>query len=330
MLELGIWIFHSPRDPSTSAAGGGSCWLYGLFGLRKVVMGTSMAIANTAVIIVTAVVSILAFSRRDLIERLIFDPEYILAGKQYYRLVTAALLHADWWHLGLNLIGLMVFGANVERALGIGPYLLIYAISILGGNLLSLFLHRHHIYRAYGASGGVSGLTFAFVLIAPQASIGFGFMPISMPAWVYAIVYMLVSFWGIRGGTDNIGHDAHLGGAIFGLAGAALLEPELVRESPRFFLLLLIIAGGLLGWLLVNPMGLPVRVFFEDRVPFKKARSERPRHKVEGRQLDAILEKIGKKGIQSLSEEEKQLLDETSGKLRRRSESKKPDSGLAI
>jgi membrane associated rhomboid family serine protease len=294
-------------------------------------MGEPVAIGNTVVVILTAVVSILAFSRGEMVEKYIFDPHYILAGKQYYRLVTSAFLHAGWWHLGLNVLGLMVFGANVERALGIGPYLLIYATSILGGSLLSLFLHRHHIYRAYGASGGVSGLTFAFVLIAPRATISAGLLPVGMPAWIYAIVYMLASFWGIQRSEDGIGHDAHLGGAIFGLGCAALLEPELVRANPSFFLLLLAIAGGLMAYLVVNPMGLPIRSFLGAGSPFRKSRPAKPpRHKVENRQVDAILEKIGKKGLQSLTDEEKQLLDETSGKLRRRSETKKPDSGLAI
>jgi len=230
----------------------------------------------------------------------------------------------------LNLIGLMIFGANVEQVLGTGAYFLIYATSIIGGNLLSLFLHRHHIYRAYGASGGVSGLTFAFVLIAPQSILRMWLMPVPLPAWAYAIAFMLASFWGIRRSEDNISHDAHLGGAIFGLVCAALIEPELVRRNPQFFLLLLAIAGGLVGWLLINPMGLPLRVFLENRAPLRKSKSKPPPHKIEALQLDTILDKLGRKGIDSLTEEEKQFLDESSNKLRRRAESKKPDSGLAI
>ena len=294
-------------------------------------MGEPVAIGNTVVIILTAVVSILAFSRRELIEKYIFEPTLILSGRQYYRLMTSAFLHADWIHLSMNVIGLIIFGGLIERSLGIGPYFLIYAVSIVGGNLLSLFLHRHHLYRAYGASGGVSGLTFAFVLLAPGSIIRMWMMPIPMPAWLYAIAYMLASFWGIHRSDDGIGHDAHLGGAIFGLGCAALLEPELVRASPRLFLLLLAISGGMMAYLVINPMGLPIQSFLAAGSLFRRSRPAKPaRHKVENRQVDAILEKIGRKGLQSLTDDEKQLLDETSVKLRRRSESKKPDSGLAI
>jgi membrane associated rhomboid family serine protease len=293
-------------------------------------MGEPLAIGNTVLILLTAAVSVVAFSRRELVERFVFDPEYILADKQYYRLITSAFLHVDWWHLALNVFGLLAFGASVESSLGAGPYLVIYATSVLGGNLLSLYLHRHHVYRAYGASGGVLGVTFAYVLMAPDAIIRMMFMPIPMPAWLFAIILLLASFWGIRRGSDNIGHDAHLGGAVFGLLCTALLEPEFVRENPRLFLLLMIIAVGLLAWVIRNPMGLPVRSFFGRDSISGKSRQQPSPHRIENLRLDAILEKISRKGMDSLTEQEKQLLDETSGKLRRRSESKKPDSGLAI
>src|SRR5258708_10459010 len=166
-------------------------------------MGESTALCNTVVLLVTVVVSVVAFSRRDLEERLIFDAEPILAGKQYYRLVTAALLHAGWWHLGLNVVGLLAFGPTVESVLGRGQYLLVYLGSIVGGNLLSLFLHRHHVYRAYRASGGVSGIVFACVLISPLATFRLWMMPLPMPAWIYAIVFMGASFWGIKRASEN-------------------------------------------------------------------------------------------------------------------------------
>src|SRR5439155_6170860 len=124
----------------------------------------------------------------------------ILAGKEYYRLVTSAFLHADWQHLIVNMLSLHFFGSNVELMVGKAQFLLIYFGAVVGGNLLSLYVHRHHHYLAYGASGGVCGIIFAHILLFPGGSIRMYFIPIGVPSWLYAIGFILYSFYGMKCG----------------------------------------------------------------------------------------------------------------------------------
>src|SRR5262249_11658832 len=148
-------------------------------------------------------------------------------------------LHADWRHLGLNMISLYFFGPALEVLFGADQFLAIYLGSIIGGNLLSLYVHRHHEYRAYGASGGVCGVIFAHILLWPGGSIGFFMLPVAIPGWLYAILFMAGSFYAMKAGRDNIGHDSHLGGAIVGLLITAALQPWAVRQNWQIFLLIL-------------------------------------------------------------------------------------------
>jgi membrane associated rhomboid family serine protease len=288
-----------------------------------------VAICTTVLIVLTCVVSYLGFRNPAVEERLIFSPERILAGREYYRLVTSAFLHSGWTHLLWNMVGLYCFGKMLEWFLGVGYLLLIYFGSIVGGSLLSLYVHRHHDYLAYGASGGVSGVIFAFLLLFPGAGVALYFA-LPIPGWLYAIGFIVGSFVAMKRGRDNIGHDAHLGGAIVGLLIAAAIEPEAVRNNLTVFLLALIPAIMVLVYLWVNPMFLPVPSFFGR--PFR-ARTKQPRltiYKPKASQVDAILEKIAATGLESLTAEERALLEEASGQYRRRAQSKKPESGLAI
>ena len=277
-------------------------------------------------IAVTGAVSLLAFGNRELEERCIFDPERILAGKEYYRLLTSAFLHADWQHLGLNMFSFYFFAPSLEIFLGYQRLLLIYFGAILAGNLLSLYLHRHHVYRAYGASGGVCGIIFAHILLWPGSGVGFGFVPVSIPGWLYAPLFLLVSFGRMKTGRDNIGHDAHLGGAIIGLLIAAALVPEAVRYNLFVFCIVLVCAGALFVYFWVNPLMLEG----VSLAPWRRRADPLPRYRQEQLDLDRILEKVAAKGMDSLDQKERELLAEVSDKYRRREESKKPESGLTI
>lgn len=103
------------------------------------------------VLVVTAVATFLAFKGRDLWERWMFKPYEILRFKQYERLLTSGLIHLDWMHFAFNAISFYAFARNIELVRGANSLLLIYVSAILGGSLLSLFIHRHHDYRALGA-----------------------------------------------------------------------------------------------------------------------------------------------------------------------------------
>src|SRR5438132_1953076 len=176
-------------------------------------MNEPIALCNALIIGVACLVSWLGFRSRAFEEKYIFEPEAILAWKEYYRLLTSGFLHAGWWHLLVNMLSLYLLGRYVELVFGAGHFLLIYFGPIIGGNLLSVYVHRHHEYRAYGASGGVCGIIFAHILMFPTGGISMFFIPVAIPGWLYALGFMLISFYGMKEhNRGNIGHDAHLGG----------------------------------------------------------------------------------------------------------------------
>ena len=294
-------------------------------------MNQPIVSCTVLLMLLTGVCSFLGFRSYAVEGKYIFNPERILAGKEYYRLVSSAFLHADWRHLLLNLFSLYFFGSSVEMWLGKVQLLLIYFGAIVGGNLLSLYVHRLHEYRAYGASGGVCGIIFAYILMFPGSSISMPFVPIGIPGWLYAIGFMLASFYGMKEhNRGNIGHDAHLGGAIIGLLIVAAVHPEFVRENLRIFLLVLGAAVLLLTYLWFNPLFLPIAGFLRKGGRAGGRVQALPRHKRESAAVDQILEKIATRGFDSLTPDEKNLLGQVSQKYQRRAQSKKPESGLAI
>jgi membrane associated rhomboid family serine protease len=258
----------------------------------------------------------MGFKDPSFVTRFIFSPEKILRDKQGYRLVTSAFLHAGWQHLAFNMYSFYVFGRHIELRYGVTALLAIYFASIIGGSLLSLFLHRHHVYLAYGASGGVCGVIYAYIFLFPGGGIYMLFIPFAIPTWIYAIAYILFSFYGIKNASDNIGHDAHLGGAIIGLLTATALYPAIVRESPGLYTTVMVLSLGMFVYLLKNPLLLPVDSFRPAR-PIPRRATPPPKRKAETQDVNAILDKISKSGMQSLTEAEHRALLKASQEGRR-------------
>jgi membrane associated rhomboid family serine protease len=292
-------------------------------------MNEPLAWCSLLLIAVTCAVSYAGFRNPEVEEKLIFRPESILAGKEYYRLVTSAFLHSGWNHLLWNMVGLYIFGRIIEWSLGVTDLLLIYFGAEIGGSLLSLYVHRHHEYLSYGASGAVCGIIFAYLLLFPGAGIMLYFA-VPVPGWLYAIGFMAGSFVAMKKGRDNVGHDAHLGGAIVGLLIAAALHPQAARYNWTIFLLVLVPAVLLWVYLWLNPLFLPLPSFFDCGFRPGNRRSKLPAYKQENMQVDALLEKVARDGVQSLTAKERAFLQGVSGKYRRRAESKKPESTLPI
>ena len=280
---------------------------------------------NLTLVLATTVASCLAFRHRELFEKYHFDPEAVLSRREYWRLLTSAFLHVDWMHLLFNLISLLSFGDLIELALGRTQFLTIYFGAVLGGSLLSLYIHRHHAYRACGASGGVCGIVFASVVLFPQGHVSPMLLPLPIPSWLFAILFVAFSFYGLRTNRDNIGHDAHLGGAIIGLLLTALLNPGLVRAHWPILLLVLIPALLALAWLWVNPLGLPLAAFIQWRPRWRQ-----PRAPSRALDVDAILDKVAAQGLHSLTPDERAAIEELSARYRRREQSTKPKSTLPI
>ncbi|WP_272941469.1 rhomboid family protein [Pedosphaera parvula] len=273
------------------------------------------SIFTYSIIGITVWTTIYAFRNSSLEEKLIFCPRYILAEKQYHRLVTSAFLHANWRHLFFNMFGLYAFGRLIESIHGPLMFLSIYFAGIIGGDLLALWLHRNHEYRAYGASGGVCGIVFAAIFLFPGIGVSMMFIPISIPGWLYVVIFLTSEFHGTIKGKDNVGHDAHLGGAIISLATATAFKPEIVQWSPKLYAAVMLLSLGMLAYLIKNPLFLPLKTFMHFgsvSVPKKLQVPSSPAQETE--RVNKILDKISQKRIKSLNKEEHELLLRASRK----------------
>lgn len=193
------------------------------------------------IVIVTAVISILGFSNRRIISELIMDPILVNSG-QYYRLLTSGFVHSDYMHLIFNMFTLYSFGNVMESFFnfhGRFLYIIVYLVGIIVSSVPSYIKNRNNTrYLALGASGGVSAILFSSILLQPWATLGIFFIP--CPAIVFGILYLGYSWYMNKKGTDNIGHEAHFWGAIFGLAITIIIEPSVfpffleALQHPRF------------------------------------------------------------------------------------------------
>ena len=203
-----------------------------------------MALSTTLILIaITCAVSFTAMNNPRMIEALILWPPAISRKKEYYRLLTYGVIHADFMHLLFNMVTLYFFGRVTESFYNdvLGPFG--FAIFYVGGLLASIlptyYKHRNDSkYYSLGASGAVSAVLFAFILFAPWSTIYIFVVPV--PAIIYAVLYVAYSIYSERQGGDRVNHSAHLWGAAYGVVVTILLEPAIfpaflsALASPRF------------------------------------------------------------------------------------------------
>jgi membrane associated rhomboid family serine protease len=176
-------------------------------------------------VIITVLVSIGGFSNQKIIDDLIFYPPAISKRKQFYRFFTCGLIHADYGHLIFNMLALYLFGKSVENAFvelfgdsGRYIYLFMYVSALLISLLPTYFRHKDsYQYRSLGASGAVSAVIFAGLMLAPETEVYIFFIPIPIPGFIFAPLYLLISVLLDRRGKDNINHSAHIWGSVYGL-----------------------------------------------------------------------------------------------------------------
>lgn len=190
------------------------------------------------IVIVTAGISVVALRRRELLYRFDLSPYRIVHNKEYYRIFTHAFLHANYFHLGINMLVLYSFGTYIEQAFsrmqgeGVifsGPffYLLLYIGSIALASLSTVIRYRDNDqYSAVGASGAVSAIVFTYIFFAPMQKIYF-YMVLPIPGILFGVLYLLYSSYMSRRSNDSINHSAHFWGAVVGFIFPILLEPSL-------------------------------------------------------------------------------------------------------
>ena len=188
-----------------------------------------MHIATLIIIGANVLISLKGFNDFSFFEKYKFNIAGIRRGEQV-RMISSGFLHANFSHLLFNMLTLYFFADVVIISLGVFPFVLVYLTSLIVGNLLSFYFHKNEYhYSAIGASGAVMGILYAAILLYPDMGLYLFFIPIPIPAWIFGILYLFYSIYGMKKSTGNIGHDAHFGGAIAGYLLTLLLVPSLLE-----------------------------------------------------------------------------------------------------
>jgi len=190
------------------------------------------------IIAITCLVSVAAFNNRELFGKLKFNPYSIKSNNEWYRFFTYGFIHADWIHLLVNMMVLYSFGRIVEAELvqyfhekTSYYYVLLYVSSLMISVVASYQKQKDNIYyNAVGASGAVSAVLFSSILLYPKGSIMFIFLPIPIPSPIFGILYLIYSAVMAKKAKDNIGHDAHFWGAVFGITYTLLAKPLIAKN----------------------------------------------------------------------------------------------------
>lgn len=265
-------------------------------------------------IFVNALFTFNGFRDVNFLNKYSFKIDEILIHKDYKRLVSSGFLHVNWLHFLMNMASLYFFSEIIIISLGIVPFFIIYFISLIGGNLLALYVHRNHgDYSAIGASGAVCGLIFGCIALYPENNIHiFG---LELPGWLFGIIYVLLTISGIRTNASNIGHEAHLGGGIVGLLLSLTFFPAAILDNYIPILLIVVPSFAFIIYIIYRPAALIIDGAKKQKDKFwdieEKYHYEK---KLQADELDKLLEKISKKGIKSLSDKERERLKELSKK----------------
>lgn len=204
----------------------------------------------TLILIVTVVVSLMAFNNSELKNRLLYIPYDVKTNNNYARIFGHMLIHADYMHLGFNMMALYFLGSvflDTEglQYVGVNESLVdtygsakaqmhFGVLYILGGLFATLIPYiRNHDnpgYSSLGASGAVSSVIFAAILWNPSMSINFLFIPFPIPAYIFGPLYLAFEYFADRRSTGKIAHDAHIGGAIFGIVYVLIINIDKGKE----------------------------------------------------------------------------------------------------
>ena len=189
------------------------------------------------IIAITCIVSILCFNGALNGNKLIFNAYQVWHRKEWYRMLTSGIIHSGWGHLFFNMLTLYFFGRVVEQhfsaafggVLGTVLYVVLYVSALAISSLGDLVKYRDNWnYNALGASGAVSAVLFASILFAPKMGIYIYLIPIPVPGYIFAPLYLLYCWYMAKRNMDNIGHTAHFWGAVYGMLFPIICKPDVL------------------------------------------------------------------------------------------------------
>lgn len=189
------------------------------------------------IIAITCIVSILCFNGTLNGNKLIFNAYQVWHRKEWYRMLTSGMIHSGWGHLFFNMLTLYFFGRVVEQyfsaafggVLGAVLYVMLYVSALAISSLGDLVKYRDNWnYNALGASGAVSAVLFASILFAPKMGIYIYLIPIPVPGYIFAPLYLLYCWYMAKRNMDNIGHTAHFWGAVYGILFPIICKPDVL------------------------------------------------------------------------------------------------------
>ena len=195
---------------------------------------------TTLLLVLIALISLKGFNDEEWFNRYTFSINAIRSG-QWYRMLSSGFLHVGYWHLIVNGISYYFFAPTVYALLGGWKFFLVFLLSLIFGNLFTLWVHRNDsYYSAVGASGAVSGIVYSSILLYPGMQLMIMPIPLPIPAPLFGFGFLMYSVYGMYKKNDGIGHEAHFGGAIGGFLLTALLRPGTLFSNPLLIAALLV------------------------------------------------------------------------------------------
>jgi len=196
-------------------------------------------------VIVIIGISLYAWSKPQLLQNMLMNPYRIYHDKQYYRFITSGFIHNGYLHLFFNTFTLFFFGTNIERVIELQfgdaavialpglrfnyVFVLFFLAAVVVSDIPTFLKHRDKIYyNSLGASGGVSAIIFASILFFPLSALSFILIPVRIPAFLLGTLFLIYSYYQSKNAMDNVNHDAHLYGAVFGLVSCAVAQPQVL------------------------------------------------------------------------------------------------------
>lgn len=195
--------------------------------------------ALIVIIAITSLISYNAFNDDRLLNKLLFSAYQIKHDREYYRFISNVLVHADFTHLLFNMFSLYFLGQALESALfsnygqqvGEFHFLMIYFFGGVMANIYGYFRHQNNpYYRSVGASGAVSAVIFAAIMWMPDMELFLFLIPIPIPAFIFGPLYLAFEYWSHKRGGSGVAHDAHIGGALFGVLYVLIINIDKGKE----------------------------------------------------------------------------------------------------